>query len=33
MLAVGFEPAIPKSELPHTHALDGTDTGIDSFHG
>jgi hypothetical protein len=24
----GFEPAIPASERPHTHALDRTATGI-----
>jgi len=28
MLRAGFEPAIPASERPHTHALDHTATGI-----
>jgi len=28
MLPVGFEPAIPTNELPQTHNLDGTATGI-----
>ena len=28
MSPAGFEPAIPVSELPQTHALDGTATGI-----
>ena len=30
MPQVGFEPAIPVSERPQTHALDRTDTGISS---
>jgi hypothetical protein len=28
MLPQGFEPAIPASERPQTHALDRTATGI-----
>ena len=28
MLPAGFEPAIPASERPQTHALDCTATGI-----
>jgi hypothetical protein len=28
MASVGFEPAIPASERPQTHALDGVATGI-----
>jgi len=28
MHSVGFEPAIPASERPRTHALDRTATGI-----
>ena len=28
MPPVGFEPAIPASERPQTHTLDGTATGI-----
>jgi hypothetical protein len=28
MLPAGFEPAIPASERPHTHALDRVTTGI-----
>jgi len=35
MSPAGFEPAIPRSERPHTHALDRVATGIgqknDSF--
>jgi hypothetical protein len=27
----GFEPAIPASERPQTHALDGAATGIGTF--
>jgi hypothetical protein len=29
---VGFEPAIPASERPQTHALDRAATGIGKFH-
>ena len=33
MLPAGFEPAIPASEQPQTHALGGVATGIGfSFH-
>jgi hypothetical protein len=28
MPPAGFEPAMPASERPHTHALDGACTGI-----
>jgi len=28
MPTVGFEPAVPTSELPQTHACDRTTTGI-----
>jgi hypothetical protein len=28
MPPVGFEPTVPGSERPQTHALDGTATGI-----
>jgi hypothetical protein len=28
MPSAGVEPAIPASEKPHTHALDGAATGI-----
>jgi hypothetical protein len=31
MPPVGFEPAIPASERPQTHALDRTATGIGRF--
>ena len=31
MLPAGFEPAIPASEGPQTHALDRAATGIDRF--
>jgi hypothetical protein len=31
MLPAGFEPAIPASELPQTHALDRAATGIGSW--
>ena len=31
MLLAGFEPAIPASERPQTHALDGAATGIGTF--
>ena len=30
MPPAGFETAIPTSELPYTHALDGAATGIDA---
>jgi hypothetical protein len=32
MPPVGFEPAIPASERPQTHALDPAATGIDSSY-
>jgi hypothetical protein len=32
MPSVGFEPAIPASERPKTHALDGAATGIGEFY-
>jgi hypothetical protein len=31
MPPVGFEPAIPVSERPKTHALDRTATGIGTY--
>jgi len=31
MFQVGFKPTIPESERPQTHALDRTNTGIDTF--
>jgi len=30
MIPAGFEPAIPSSELPQTHAWDCAATGIDN---
>jgi hypothetical protein len=30
MLPVGFEPAIPASECPQTHALESAATGVDN---
>ena len=32
MPPVGFEPAIPVSERPQTHALDRAATAIDTLH-
>ena len=32
MATAGFEPAIPASERPQTHALDGVVTGIGAYY-